>query len=182
MRKFKLLLLGLVSVISTQSSQAVIIENVTLGFDSGATWAGTITFNDNYEGMIDTDGYLNGGTNGFANEHFTWTWWEGNGFPNPTNSGVVAGNYNDWLMNGTPGVGYSMFIGLNWNPISSTLNGGIIFDSSNDPYYHGNYVFADPITSVRRGSIAQSVPDGGATVAMLSLAVGGMALVRRKMK
>jgi hypothetical protein len=51
-----LLLFGMFGVAS-----ASIIETIHLDFESGAVWDGTITFKDNFQGMINSDGYLNGG-------------------------------------------------------------------------------------------------------------------------
>jgi hypothetical protein len=90
-------------------ASAVIVESIHLDFASGAVFDGTVTFNDGYQGMIDTEGYLVGGSNGF-NEYFHWTWWQGVGQVNPQDSNS-DGLLNDWLMNGVDGGSYSMTMG-----------------------------------------------------------------------
>jgi len=118
------------------SSSAYITENVQLDFASGATWVGSITFNDGYEGMIDTEGYLNGGTNGYPNVFFSWTWWQGNSYDNPQDY-LNNGYYNDWLMDGSFDAGYSYYIGLSWDPVLSASLGAVQFALFQDPYANG---------------------------------------------
>lgn len=170
-----------VSLLITGNSSAIIIEDVTLNFESGATWTGTISFYDGYEGMFDTDGLLSGGTYNF-NHATTWTWWEGTGQQNPQDNNI-DGYYNDWLMDGTEGGGYSIYIGLSWDAAASTLSGGINFVDVEDVYYDGIIDYNDAIVGYEIDEIGgASVPDGGSSAAMLGLSILGLGAARRKSK
>lgn len=166
--------LALVLLAGAASASATIIENVTLNFQSGATWNGTITFADNYQGMLDTDGMLTGGIHNY-NHHTTWTWWQGTNQTNPYDSNF-DGLLNDWLMDGTTGGSYSLYIGLSWDPTLSVISGGIDFAPLSDPYYNGWAGTNDLITSFTNNS----VPDTASTASLLGLALAGVVLLRRR--
>jgi hypothetical protein len=171
------LVLGLAA--SGSQTSASIIEQATLNFESGATWVGTISFYDGYEGMFDTDGYLNGGSHNFNNVHYSWTWWEGSGQPNP-NAYSNPPLYNDWLMDGgSYSQGYTTYIGLSWNAALSTLNGGIIFAPLTDPFVNGNQLYNDLIIGYSIGN--RSTPEVGTTACLLGLAMAGILAVRRRL-
>ena len=158
-------------VMGAMRSSATIVENVTLGFASGATWSGTISFYDGYEGMFATSGLLTGGTNNY-NMATNWTWWEGTNQPNPASS-LGGGLYNDWLMNGSPS-SWSNFIGVNWDPALSVLSGGVSFQYNSNTYYNG--IGTDAITSYQVGS----VPDTGSTLSLFGAAALALGLGYRK--
>ncbi len=157
------------------NARATIIEYVTLNFESGGTWAGTITFNDGYEGMIDTSGTLTGGIHSYAVET-TWTYWEGIGFTNPFDSNF-DGFYDDYLAGGPEGELFPLiYIGLSWDAGLSAVVGGIIFEPVNDPYFNGWGEFDDLIVGYQIGP----VPDGGATAALLGMGMFGVVWVKRR--
>lgn len=174
MQKIRIIIAALMLITPFAASAVPIVENVQLDFASGAQWNGTITFNEGYQGMIDTDGYLTGGLYGY-NEYFGWTWWLGTGQTNPyDNNG--DGYLNDWLMNGTDGGSYSMYIGLSWQ--GNTLSGGgLQFIDLDNPYYNGNSAYSDVITNHQ----IHNVPEPG-TLALLCIGLAGMALTRRRKK
>ena len=153
-------------------AQADLIEYVELEFASGAIWQGTITFNDGYEGMLDANGWLTGGSHGF-NEFVSWTWWDGTGQSNPADWNV-DGWYEDWLMNGNEGVGdYTVYLGLSWSASVSVDAGGIQFILLNDPEYSGNLAYNDLLI----GWSATAVP---LPSSLALLALGGYLLLRRR--
>ena len=168
----KLIIISIFYLAFSSSASATVI-NVTLDFQSGAQFVGTITFSDTHTGMIDTDGYLNGGTNNFVNEYFHWTWWEGTNQANPNDSNS-DGYWNDWLMNNTEGGNdYTMYIGLSWT--GRVINsGGISFITVNDPYYNGNTVYSDLITSINQSGVP-----GPSSLILMLLGLLRFALVTR---
>lgn len=168
---------GMLALGAAGLASAAVIEDVQLTFASGAVWEGTITFNDGFEGMIATDGYLNGGSYNFVNEYFSWTWWE------VTSSGTVNpfdynsdGLYEDWLMNGSDESGYTMFIGLSWDETASILNGGISFSLLSDPFYSGNLQYNDLLVSAS----TNAVPEPSTMLLLGSGLLGVVALNRRR--
>ena len=158
----------------SSSAFAIIVETVHIDFQSGAEFDGTITFSDDYSSMLDTDGYLNGGSNGFSNEHFNWTWWAGTGSSSYDSNS--DGLLNDWLMNGTASNNYSMYIGLSWDASVSSLAGGISFDTDvSSSYFNGNSVYDDLIV----GFSTNAIPEPS-VIALFGLGLVGIGFARRR--
>ncbi len=153
-------------------ASATIVENVSLEFASGAVWNGSITFNDGYEGMIATDGYLNGGSNNHLNEHFTWTHFGYYG-PNPSD-GNSDGLYEDWLKSDSS----STEIGLSWDAAISVANNAITFSFLTNPYISGINP-NDLLVSCNSNS--NPVPEP-ATLLLMGSGIAGLIAARRKKK
>lgn len=167
---------GLAAMLLLAGGQATadIIEFVELEFASGATWQGTITFNDGYEGMIATNGWLIGGSHGF-NEFLSWTWWDGTDQTNPQDYNS-DGWYEDWLMNGTEGVGdFTVYLGLSWSASASIDAGGIQFILLSDPEYSGNLAYNDLLIAWSAEPVPVSLPG---TLALMSF--GSYLMLRRR--
>jgi hypothetical protein len=168
--------LGLVTIalLGLGAASANVIDNVTLNFQSGATWTGSVTFNDSYLGMLDSEGDLTGGSYNY-NAHFDSTWWQGQ----YGNAGIGqnyywSGLWTDWLVSGTS----PYYIGLTWNPVASTFQGGVVFSDTGDPYTSGVIRYSDLLV----GYSSNSVPDGGATALLMGLTLLGFGAVRRKLR
>lgn len=168
----KLALAALFSLAATQAS-ASIVETVHLEFQSGGVYDGTITFNDGYQGMVDTDGYLTGGSNNY-NEYFSWTWWQGTNQTNPQN--YFGQGYMDWLMNGSSNFSYTQYIGLTWDVNASVLQGGLSLVDTHNSYSFGNAAYNDAIVSWSIGGT--SVPESSGLL-LLTLGLAGLAAQRK---
>ncbi|MFZ5842795.1 MAG: hypothetical protein ACOY3E_07820 [Pseudomonadota bacterium] len=150
-------------------ASASIVETVYLEFESGATWEGTITFNDGYLGMTDAEGWLTGGSNNF-NEFFSWTWWQGTGQTNPQDWNG-DGFFTDWLMNGTSSSDYTIYIGLAWSVVDTQLTFALL----SDPYYSGNNVYNDLITNVSTTGVTEP-----SALLLAGLGLGLLLMQRRR--
>ncbi len=167
-----LFIVGMVGGVS-----ADIIETVHLDFQSGATWDGTITFNDNYAGMIDTDGYLSGGTYSYNDIYFSWTWWEGSNQPHPYYD--FDGNMHDLLMSG-PEPSWTSFLGITWDADASMLSGGVsIVTDINDNYWKSYSSTGDQIVGYQVGP--NPVPEP-ATMLLFGSGIAGLIGTRMRKK
>lgn len=101
----------------------------------------------------------------------------------PSGSAVVSFslNQNSFLfVNGDPGNNYSGYTGFMWlvdGTLSGIYNGGMIA--------YGRIAEVNEVTILGSGSwsltnASSSVPDSGATLALLGLTLGSLAIVRRK--
>jgi hypothetical protein len=163
-----ILLLGMSGI-----ATATIIETVQLDFASGAQYNGTITYNDNYNGMTDTNGYLDGGS--YDNIFFSWTWRENDSsedYPNPGDWND-DGYLDDWLMRDGESVNDStnLYISLSWD----NDGGDIAYAFIDDADYSGVYKTADLMIS----ATSNPVPEP-ATMLLFGTGLIGLAGVGRK--
>ncbi len=160
----KHLFIALLFILSGQAS-ASIVENIHLDFQSGATFDGTITFNDGYQGMIDTNGLLLGGSYNY-NTQFDATWWSLTNQTNPQN--YYGQGLLDWL------VGGGHYIGLTWNATASALQGSLSLVDTNYSYTFGAINYSDEIVGWHTSSVPES-----SSLFLLGLGLVGL-LARRK--
>ncbi len=170
------------------AAQASVIDLVTMTFQSGATFTGTVTFANDYSSVLAVTGTLTGyqfgsygNVGGGATDSINWVWADGQ------NYSTGAGNYSTFLMDG-PGSGYantdsySNWIQLSYNyntaPALSFTSGVSVYGTDNyldynDPLVSGS-IGADDFKDSLRGAIISSpgpVPGAGlAGLAALALA------------
>ena len=132
----KQLLVAALLSLAAGTASASIVENVHFDFESGASFNGSITFNDGYLGMIDADGLLSGGSYNY-NLTFSDTWWTTTNQANPQN--YYGQGWNDWLVgqNGN-------YIGLTWD-VNAAANGVLSFVNTANSYTFGEISTNDKI-------------------------------------
>jgi hypothetical protein len=95
------------------SAQADVVHNLTMNFQSGAQFTGTVTFKNDYSSLLDASGSV---TSGFY-PGFTvgWTWYQGAGPIDSQNEDALPNTLEDYLMQG-PDIDHSDFnqIGISW--------------------------------------------------------------------
>ena len=123
--KYIVLAIAVSLSISSQVNASTITDMLRIDLVSGGIFNGTVTFNDNYLGIIAASGTLTGGSNNY-NETFSSTFIVNNP-PTPNPSSYIAGDYTDWLV-ADSGEGY---LGLSWSTASSDVN-GLLFDLNAD--------------------------------------------------
>lgn len=169
-------ILGLLSL----PVQANIVTTLHLDFSSGAQYDGTVTFMDDYLGLIDTDGTLSGGS--YGSQHFGWTWWAGTGQPNPQDYDGDAATYEDILMSGDVVGSFVNFISFSW------VHGNVgdvpvlnLDPLSNPSNNYWKSVFGEGRDTIVSGTFGNTVPEPG-SLALLGLAIACIGLTKRKVK
>ncbi len=166
---FKSLLFALVLALGFQCNTASANVNTHLNetFASGATFSGTLTFDNGFNNLLDVDGTLSGGP--YGSIPITWAWALGD---SSAPSFITADGKSDWMMDGTP-ASYNYYIELDWTP---GANGLVLNNTSNtgSPPNAVNYI--DPMISYNTMS---TVPEPS-TFLLLGAGLGGVALLRKR--
>lgn len=161
---FCVAVLGMVSAPASANA----VTTLKLEFVSGASYSGTVTFADNYLGMVSTDGTLSGGS--YGSQHYSQTWWESTSQQNPRNYDSNPATYEDWLIgdNGD-------YIGLSW--LYGQLGDAPVLTFMNVDSYHSSVLSSgDRIVG---GDFGNSVPEPS-SILLVGLALGLAAVVTRR--
>lgn len=159
------------SVLST-GAYASKLETVNMTFASGGVFSGVVTFADDYSSYSAVNGTLTGGSNNY-NSAITWVW-------DTSNWSSGAGNYSNWLMDGTDHGNYRNWLQLAYNYTNAPI---LSFTSGVSYGQFDNFVnYRDQMISGSIGDVS-AVPLPAAAPLMLSaLGAFGLAARRRKAK
>lgn len=166
--------IALSTIVPASAAQATQTVNVSMYFQSGASFSGTVDFTDDFSSYTDVAGtlfgYQGGYYTGVGSTSINWVW-------DTINYSSGANNFSNWLMNGTPfGTDYDAFIQLAYNysdPNNLTFTGGVSVLGTD------NYInYSDPLVE---GSFEQlqAVPEPS-TWAMMLFGFFGLGLAIRR--
>jgi len=153
--------------------------HLSMTFQSGATFNGTVSFTGDYSAVTNVSGILHGyayggGFDGTSDDSINWVWSNGDNF----SSG--PGNYSTFLMDG-PGSGYTSTGGFShWIQLAYNYDSAptLLFTSGVSSYGTDNFVdYQDPLVSGSFGNVA-GVPEPASWALML----GGFGLVGSAMR
>lgn len=150
------------------SASANVVTTLKLDFVSGASYNGTVTFADNYLGMLSTDGTLSGGS--YGSVHYSQTWWNSTSQTNPQSYDSNPATYEDWLVGDN-----SDYIGLSW--LYGQLGDAPVLTFINVDSYHSSVLSTDD--RIVAGGFGNSVPEPS-SIALFGLALGLAAVVARR--
>jgi hypothetical protein len=177
-------LLAVVNAVVASPARADNIETVTMTFQSGATFSGTVDLSNDFSTVTGVAGTLYGyqfgafGYVGSGSDTISWVYDQGTNFATGTNL------FGTFLMDGTPGPGTPNFLGAVFtNLITFDYNYGSApnltfaqIDACTTGPTLGNCVnFVDPMVT---GTISP-VPEPG-TVSLLLLGIGLVFVMRKR--
>lgn len=166
--KLKMAIAGFLLSMSGFVQAALITENIELGFESGATFVGTIVVSDDYSFISSVNGLLSGGSQNY-NHIFDIIWW---GYSYDYNT---DGDLNDWFY----GQNYIDYIGLSWFKAESIDNGSLTLNLNAQTYHNGLISSNDRIVSQTFSSMQVPEPS---TLAILMLGLIGFGVRSLKSK
>ena len=153
------------------AAQASITENVTMNFQSGGVFSGTVTFADDFSSYSGVNGTLTGGSNNY-NSAITWVW-------DSSNRSSGSNNYSNWLMDGTSQSSYNHFIQFAYNYGAAPT---LVFTSGVSTGNTDNFVnYNDAFVSGSIGQQVAAVPEPE-TYAMLMAGLGLIGGIARRRK
>ncbi|HEX9023926.1 MAG TPA: PEP-CTERM sorting domain-containing protein [Geobacteraceae bacterium] len=177
MKKLIILVCFMALGLQCNNAAALYVTNLNETFQSGATFSGTLTFNNSLTDLLSVSGTLSGA--GYGVDPISWVWWSPGGVGGtslPINGSNIYANF---LMDGTPPGQFQHFIEIDWVGGGSSL----ILDSSLGSFVQGspgNAVnYSDPMVSYHTSS--STVPEPG-TFLFFGVGLAGLAFARKKFR
>jgi hypothetical protein len=152
-KTFLVLTIALAIGFFASAARADEIDSVTMNFQSGATFTGTVTFATGFTSVTGVSGTLTGyqdGTSGYVgsgSDAISWVWYPGSNFA----TGID--NFGTFLMDGTDYTHYS-----NWIEFTYNYSGGFLTLASSAVGYGGTGNYIDYTDAMTSGNIGTPEP------------------------